>query len=239
MFPSGKVYRKSPSYHTARESSKLTPVLRCLSIPVMRSSKTWIVRVSIAVVMALALVSLAGCGGKPFNVKTRPDPPQTQITGGARAESNGVTILAEAVTDEDYLYETFDANLILAGILPVLVKLTNGGEGTVGLKKAKFEIKNAAGRWFEDMDAKRAYKQLISYYGVSIYSKPGYRESRADFSSYALEFEEPLGSGQSRQGMIFFRVPGETVRANGLTLSISRLYTNGVKSDSAVELKLN
>ena len=233
----------------------MTPVLRCLSIPVMRSSKTWnfkvsrsicaavlrpgAVKVSIAAMMALSLVSLAGCGGKPFKVKPRPDPPQTQITGGARAESNGVIILAEAVTDEDFLYETFDANLILAGILPVRVKLTNGGEGTVELKKAKFEIRDAAGRRFEDMDAKRAFKQLISYYGVSIYTKPGYRESRADFSTYALEFDTPLGSGQSRQGMVFFRVPGETVRANGLTLSVSRLYANGVKSDSAVELKLN
>ncbi|MCI0487257.1 MAG: hypothetical protein L0229_11730 [Blastocatellia bacterium] len=196
-------------------------------------------RVSAVCLALLSLTWLAGCGGKPFKVKPRPDVPEAQIRAGARAESNGVALLAEAVTDEDFLYETFDANLILAGVLPVRVKLTNNGEDPVDLRKARFEIRNSSGRRFKGIDPEDAFKRLISYYGVSIYSKPGYKESRQDFSSYAFELESPLGPGESRQGMIFFRVPGDVAREPGLTLFARRLDSRQSKSDAGIELKLN
>lgn len=201
--------------------------------------RLFLYRASVVCFAALSLICIAACGGKPFKVKPRPDVPQAQITDGARAESNGVVLLAKAITDEDFLYETFDANLILAGVLPVRVKLTNNGENSLDLKKAKFEIKNASGSRFEATDAEHAFKQLISYYGVSIYSKPGYKESKQDFSSYALDLEAPLDVGQSRQGIIFFRVPDGVAREAGLILFARRLDSRQPKSDAGIELKLN
>ncbi len=186
---------------------------------------------------------LAGCGGKPFNVKTKPDvaaQPDVQPApgSGAKAESVGLSIEAAAILDEDFLYETFDANLILAGVLPVRLKLTNPGNDPVDLSRAKFEIR-AAGKNFKMLQARSAYGRLISYYGITTYSKEGYNESRDDFVSYSIDFKAPLAPGESRAGLIFFAVPGDTARGSGLTLRAERLNRRSKNSKEAVELKLN
>ncbi len=184
-----------------------------------------------------AVLSLAGCGGKPFNVKPRPEVPQAEISSGDQTQIDGVRIQAEPVTDEDFLYATFDANLILAGLLPVRVKLTNESQESISLNKAKFRIKTSGGKEFKSKDARSAYKQLISFYDISTYTKSGYRQAREDFASYALDTKSPLESGESRQGMIFFKVLPETAGESGLALSVERL--NAKQSKSKIELKLN
>ena len=73
--------------------------------------------------VVLVFVSLlVGCG-KPFNVQPRPKvlPANYKVS----AESGGITIEAEPVTDEDKLYDTFEANLLLASVLPIRLRLTN------------------------------------------------------------------------------------------------------------------
>ncbi|HVG17669.1 MAG TPA: hypothetical protein VNI02_01350 [Blastocatellia bacterium] len=184
----------------------------------------------------------AGCGGKPFNVREKPfhvkeganiPPPAFS----ARAEVGAVTIQAEAVTDENLLYDTFDANLILAGLLPVGLMITNSGPGPLDLKKARFEIRPQGARSFKAIDAKRAFKRLISYYEISTYSKSGYKKSQEDFLSYSLDVTRPLAPGESREGMIFFPVPAEAAQITGVTLIASGL--DGKQSGSPeVELKL-
>ena len=195
---------------------------------------------------AVALVFIAqasGCGGKPFNVREKPfhvreganmPPP----TFSARAEAGAVTIQAEAVRDEDFLYETFDANLILAGLLPVGLMITNSGQEPLDLRKARFEIRIQDGRGFKSVDAKRAFKRLLSYYEISTYSKSGYKKSQEDFFSYSFDATRPLAPGESREGMVFFLVPPEAAREAGVTLIVSRLDGNNLKNNSAVELKL-
>jgi hypothetical protein len=189
---------------------------------------------------ALLLVAqLAGCGGKPFNVKTQPDAATLPGAGsGARAESGGVSIEAGAILDEDFLFETFDANLILAGVLPVRLKLTNPGSDPVDMSRAKFEIR-AAGKSFKMLQARSAYSRLISYYGITTYSKEGYNESRDDFVSHSIDFKTPLAASESRTGLIFFAVPGDIARDVGLTLRVQRLNRKSGNSKEAVELKLN
>ena len=184
----------------------------------------------------LLVASLPACGGKPFNVKPKPDTPASDYD--VKAAAGELTVHAEAVTDEDFLYETFDANLLLAGVLPVRVMIANGAQEPVDLKKARFEIR-AAGRAYKAISAKSAFGKMISYYGITTYSKNGYKESRADFESHALDLGSPLAAGESRQGMLFFQVPAEAAQAAGLTLIASRLDAKKRKADSSIELKLN
>lgn len=198
-------------------------------------------RFIICLAVGLAAAQLAGCGGKPFNVKTQPAAAQPDAPPGtgprAKAESAGVSIEAWAVLDEDFLYETFDANLILAGILPVRLNLTNQGSEPVDLSRAKFEVR-AAGKSFKMLQARSAYSRLISYYGITSYSKDGYNESRDDFVSYSIDFKTPLAAGESRAGLLFFAVPGDIARAPGVTLQAQRLSRKGGNSNPAVVLKL-
>ncbi|HEX8090257.1 MAG TPA: hypothetical protein VF762_15470 [Blastocatellia bacterium] len=195
-------------------------------------------------VLALVVASnSAGCGGKPFNVREKPfkvkeganiPPPAFS----ARAEAGAVTIRAEAVIDEDLLFDTFDANLILAGLLPVGVMITNAGQEPLDLTKARFEIRARDGRLVKLIDAKRAFKRLISYYGISTYSKSGYKKSQEDFFSYSLDRARPVAPGESREGMIFFLLPAESARETGITLIATGLGGKPPMKNAAVELKL-
>jgi hypothetical protein len=185
----------------------------------------------------LLFALLPACGGKPFNIKSKPDLPPREP--GIKAVAGGLTVQAEAVTDEDFLYETFDANLILAGVLPVRITVSSAEQEPVDLRKAKFEIRTAAGRAYKAINANSAFKRLISYYGISTYTKEGYKQSQSDFASHALDLQSPLAPGGSRQGMIFFHIADEAARTASMTLAAERLDAKRQKSNSSVELKLN
>lgn len=186
------------------------------------------------VVLWLA-ISSGGCG-RPFNVKTQPGLPAANYA--AKAEAGGVSVQAEAITDENLLYDTFDANLILAGVLPVRVMLTNSSGETLDLSRARFEVR-AQGKRFEAVSAKKAFKRLISYYEISAYSKSGYKKSIDDFSEYVLDAKTQLTVGQSRQGLLFFMVPTEAAHGAGLTMVVSRLGAQESRSGGILELRLN
>jgi hypothetical protein len=189
----------------------------------------------VAVGALVAIALLAGCAAKPFNVKPRPSPTKTDYR--ASGQIDGVGIQAEAITDEDYLYETFDANLIQAGVYPVRIRVTNNSAEALELKRAKFGIRSGAGKPFRVAEARRAYKRLISYYELSLYSKDGYKRSLSDFESHELDINAPLGPGDSRDGILFFLVPAEVALEGGLTLEAVRLSKQATR-DSTLELKL-
>jgi len=176
-----------------------------------------------------------GCG-RPINVKTLPTLPPASYA--AKASLDGIAVEAHAITDEDFLYDIFDANLIAAGVLPVRVMLTNSGVDTLDCKSARFEIETQSRR-FKAADPRKAFKRLISYYGISVYSKSGYNESLEAFASYALDVGTPLAAAQARQGLVFFLVPGEAARQPGLTLVIGKLNSKQPDGRAGVALKLN
>jgi len=180
------------------------------------------------------MLAFAGCGRKPFDVKTRADLPSTSASV-ASAQSSGITLQAEVLRDEDYLNDTFDANLILAGVLPVRLKLTNSSQEPVDLNKSRFEIKAANGHSYKATDPKKAFKRLVAYYEISTYSKPGYKESQEAFTGYALDLSKPLGAGESREGLVFFVVPAAAAYAQGFIMIASRLDQKG----AAIELSLH
>ena len=197
------------------------------------SSKRFSSRFAAGPVLLLLATAQLGCG-RPFNVKTQPYLPPTSYA--AKAVVDSIAVEAQAITDEDLLYDTFDANLISAGVLPVRVRMTNSGGEAVDLKSARLELETKAGR-FKAVDARKAFKRLISYYGISVYSKSGYSESLEAFVAFALDVATPLGGGQSRQGLVFFLAPSEATRQTGLTMTISKL--NPRQSAGAGSLKLN
>jgi hypothetical protein len=185
-------------------------------------------------VMLLAFVA-SSC--KPFKVKPRIEVPRA--ANEAQAETNGVAFRASVVRDEDWLNDTFDANLILAGIVPVRVEVKNARKTPVELRKARFELKTGDGRTFGSVDAGSAFKRALSYYELSAWSKALYKESRADFASYALDTKAPAAAGESRQGLIYCLLRGDSARDGGFTLVISRLESSDAKSAGRVELKLD
>jgi hypothetical protein len=177
-----------------------------------------------------------GCG-QPFHVKSRATLPPAAYT--VKIQTDGVEIQANAVTDEDVLYGTFDANLILAGLLPVRLMVTNTGEQPLNLKKADWEIKDGNGKTVRAVDPQRAFKRLISYYQIRrTYNKYGYNRSRADFVSYALDRDSALQPGASRDGFLFFDVPPGVARDPTLMLEVSGLRPGEGERKASVSLRL-
>jgi hypothetical protein len=181
---------------------------------------------------AALLLAAAGFGcGRPFNVKTQPTLPSAGYV--AKASLDEITVEALAITDEDFLYDTFDANLIAAGVLPVRVSLTNSGAAPAELKNARFEIETRSNR-FKASDARKAFKRLISYYGISVYSKSGYRISGSIYF-YALDNGDTARRHSVTPGAGIFLVPAEAARqqadagdrqAESKTIGRSRGITN-------------
>jgi hypothetical protein len=190
--------------------------------------------------VVLLTVLVAACG-KPFNVKPKPavieSKTAARVTLKAEGESQGVAIQATAITDEDYLYDTFEANLILAGVLPVQLKLTNNGASAAELRRSKLEIK-AQNRNYKRLDSHKAYKRLMSFYGISIYNKHGHKESRDDFDTHAFDLKKPLAVGESREGLVYFAVPNEVIKSGSLNLLARKLSAGRTKNDVPVELNL-
>jgi len=197
-------------------------------------SSTWFsFRLAVASAAILLAAASLGCG-KPFNVKTQPALPPASYT--AKASLDGIAVEADPITDEDFLYDTFDANLISAGVLPVRVRLTNSGGDIADCKEARFQIDTLSKR-FKAVEARKAFKRLISYYGISVYTKSGYKESLEAFTSYALDIGTPIAGAESRQGLVFFLLPAEAARQPGLTLRITKL--NSRQSGAGIALKLS
>ena len=190
---------------------------------------------ALTVGLLFTLLVLGGCG-EPFHVKSRASLPPATYT--VRIQASGVEIQANAITDEDFLYGTFDANLILAGLLPVRLMITNTGEQPINLKKADWEIKDEHGKKGDAMDPKRAFKRLISYYQIRNYNKEGYNRSRTAFTSYALDRSSPLNPGGSRDGFLFFDIPPGVAAEHGLVLEVRGLRPGQVGKESSVSLRL-
>ena len=187
--------------------------------------------------MILSAFGLIGCG-KPFEVKPRTTvQPPPSMNYAATVEVNGLTFSGELMKDEDYLYDTFDGNLILAGILPVRVKLQNASTEKVEVKDAKFTLLDATNHAFKIMDGEKAYKQLRKYYAIKIYNKSGNNEAKKDFSSYELDRKKPLNSNEIREGLLFFQVPNYVINTSKFRLLAKKL--NRARSDSSLELQLN
>lgn len=173
----------------------MTPCRCSLSISVMlttalnksSSSKRFPFLFTASSALLLLASAQFGCG-RPFSVKTQPNLPSASYP--AKATVDSVAVEAQAITDEDFLYDTFDANLISAGVLPVRVMVTNSGGEAVDLKSARFEIEARAGR-FKAVEARKAFKRLISYYEIKAYSKSGYTESLEAFAAFCARRRNP------------------------------------------------
>jgi len=186
-----------------------------------------------SIVAALA-VGLTGCGG-PFNVKPRAAVPPVTTMPEGRAGSLAVS--AEPVTDEDFLYNAFNADLIMAGILPVWVKVANGGEAAIDLKKSEWSLSSQNGP-YRRLEPAKAYKRLVSFYQIKAYSKAGYQQSRGDFDSTALDLTVPAAAGATREGYLFFSVPAELARKNEFKLLIRKIGQPPGANDQSIQIDL-
>lgn len=193
---------------------RLTPLRRRNSITLMERRASWVVG-TFFVIPAIGL--LASCTGKPFSVKPNVD--LARQNEPVKARVGDLLVGAAPLVDEDLLFEVFDANLILAGVLPVMLKVTNEGSEQIRLERVTFELEGD-GRELDLIDARGAFKRLVSYYGISLYNKRGYRDSLEEFRSYELDRRNALAPSQERGGLLFFGSKNRELPLSGFVLRV-------------------
>ncbi|HLE64111.1 MAG TPA: hypothetical protein VI750_13260 [Pyrinomonadaceae bacterium] len=184
--------------------------------------------------LLVSVITSASCGGALFRVKPVADlPPLPDSSKSANA--GGITIrVAPMLTDEES-QELFEANLPLAGLLPVRVELVHESGIPVETKRARFRLRDGQGREWKWMSAKQASSRILKANGVFAYNPNSRKQFEKEFAAYGIELKTPLTTtDRRRQGFLFFQSPNKepVTTPRELTLIVERL-------PQPVEIKLN
>lgn len=176
----------------------------------------------------------SSCGGALYKVKPAVDLPP--MTGDVRSGSGGgVTLRAQPLLTDEETQDLFEANLLLAGVLPIRTDLEFESGVPVELKKARFKLRDGEGREWKLLAPKAAISRILSANNVYLYNPHSRKQFETEFLAYGLDLKTPLSaSDRRRSGFLFFQTPDkEPVRSpQNLTLVVERL-------PQPVEIKLN
>jgi hypothetical protein len=152
--------------------------------------------------------SLLACGA-PFKVAptlpaqlpvntstdTQIDAPSTQIA------TAGWQISAKQL-DPDQIYDIFGGNLLLAGILPVQLTITNQTRESIDFRPQQCTL-TVTNRQAKLLTPDQALARLVKYYGVRVYNIHFYDQMATRFTQQSLTAGVIL-PGATLQGMLYF-----------------------------------
>ncbi len=120
----------------------------------------------------------------------------------------------------DSALERFEANLPLAGVVAVEVRMENSSSVSLDPAKFKFELQDAAGKILKPLTPKKALGAVMKYYGNRFYTLAARQKTRDDYESVALKLAGGIAPRGERRGILFFQTNRNTTHLDGLTLSI-------------------
>lgn len=182
----------------------------------------------------LALILLmAGCGGGSlYKVKPVVETPVTEAAGSGSA--GGVQVRAIPLLTDEENQELFEANLPLAGLLPVRVELSNEGAGAVALERARFRLRDGEGREWQARSAKQAVSRILTANKVFFYNPHSRKSFEEAVRAHAFDTKTPLAPSERRRGLIFFQTPKKEPIESPRTLILTI-----EKLPQPVEVRLN
>jgi hypothetical protein len=138
--------------------------------------------------------------------------PPAISTGNAAGLNIGATVL-----EGDRSVEQFEANLPLAGVLAIDVKLINQSSGYISAKRLKFELNDD--KRFKQIQPKKALSRVIDFYGDSFYRVDARKRTQESYEAIALKLEGTIAPGETRRGFLFFEKDMKNL--NGLILTVT------------------
>jgi hypothetical protein len=170
------------------------------------------------VLLTSLLAVLAACGGRLYKVAPLPASAPPEISMG----KGGLDVGAAAL-DGERSYERFEANLPLAGVIAVDVRLVNNSEATIMTNSLRFELRDPTGAELKRIAPKKALSVVMKYYGDKFYAKAAYRRTLEDYESVALKKGSVIEPEREIRGIVFFQTKSETAGVDGLILSVAGL----------------
>jgi hypothetical protein len=171
-------------------------------------------KVIISFLMGLCVATLSGCGGQLYNVTPLPSSAPPDLSAN---NANGFNIAASGL-DGDQSLERFEANLPLAGVIAVDVRLINQTAAAVDAGSLKFELRTAAGKSFKAIAPKQALKRVMKFYGDRFYRLDARKSTIDSYNALALPLSSPIATQEERRGLLFFEVQRNAAPPDGLTL---------------------
>jgi hypothetical protein len=184
--------------------------------------------------LLFGVITSGSCGGALFKVTPVVDLPPLPDSSKT-ASAGGITIrIAPLLTDEES-QELFEANLPVAGLLPVRIELIHESGIPVETKRARFRLRDGEGGEWKAVSAKQASSRILKANGISAYNPNSRKQFEKEFGAYEIDLKTPLTNAErSRQGFLFFQSPNKepVTSPRGLILIVERL-------PQPVEIKLN
>jgi hypothetical protein len=178
-------------------------------------------RSTVIVLISSLLPVLAACGGRLYKVAPLPSsaPPEISTTKGRSLDIGAVAL------DGEQSYERFEANLPLAGVIAVDLRLVNKSEAAIMTNSLKFELRNADGAALKRLTPKKALGAVMKYYGDKFYANVAYRRTLEDYETVALKQGAAIEPETELRGIVFFQTKRETTSVDGFILSVAGLST--------------
>ena len=175
--------------------------------------------------LSLLAVLSASCSGSLFKVKPVTELPPLPAVSNT-ADAGGVTIRVAPLLTDEQSQELFEANLQVAGVLPVRLELAFQSGVPVETKRARFRLRDNQNQEWKLLTPKSAISRIMKANGVTLYNPNSRKQFEQEFGAYAIDLKQPLSSEDPRrQGFLFFQTPDKRPVRNDLrlTLTVERL----------------
>jgi hypothetical protein len=177
------------------------------------------------ILFLLSAIAISCSSSSLFKVKPAIElPPLPANTRSA--DAGGVTVRVAPLLSDEEIQELFEANLPLAGVLPLRVALAFQSGVPVELKKARFRLRDSQNREWKLLSPKSAISRIMKSNGVTLYNPNSRKQFEQEFGAYAIDLKTRLSSSDpTRQGFLFFQTPDKkaVTADNQLTLTVERL----------------
>jgi hypothetical protein len=176
-------------------------------------------RTTVIVLLSSLLPVVAACSGRLYKVAPLPSsaPPEISTSKGGGLDIGAVAL------DGERSYERFEANLPLAGVIAVDIRMVNKSEAAIMTDSLRFELRNASGAPLKRLAPKKALGVVMKYYGDRFYAKVAYGRTLEDYESVGLKQGGAIEPERELRGIAFFQTQRETTSVDGFILSVAGL----------------
>lgn len=164
------------------------------------------------VVLLLLGLFWSGCG-QLYRVA-----PLARVERGLPSSRLADLVIEARGLDGDRSLEQFDANLPMAGVLAVEVRLTNRGVAPRALTALGYSVEDANGNAYLPLVPREALKSVMKFYGNRIFQISAHQVTKESYEQVALRQSGELAVGEEVHGILFFAIPRQAPLHRGFTL---------------------
>ena len=166
--------------------------------------------------LGLSLLVSVGCGAQLYKVAPLPTSASADdITSGEQG-----LIAMTAILDGDQSLERFEANLPLAGVIAVDVRLVNRTASPVKADSLKFNLRDSGGNQLNRIPPDQALKRVMKYYGDGFYRKDAKLRTIESYEKIGLATNATIEPQGNLRGVLFFERQNNRTSLGGLTFSV-------------------